>query len=81
MGISWRMPLVAVAEIIGSLLFMIPKWRALGALVMLSITTGMLLHHLVLDTAMPGLAIGIIIFAINLWMIFDNWSKYHPIWS
>lgn len=81
MAISWLMPLVAVAEIVGGILFMIPKLRALGALIMLPITTGILLHHLVLDPAMPGMAIGIIIFAINLWILFDNWSKYRPIWS
>lgn len=80
-AISWLMPLVAVAEIIGGLLFIIPKLRALGALIMLPISTGILLHHLVLDTAMPGMAISIIIFAINLWILFDNWSKYRPIWN
>ncbi len=81
MAITWLMPLVAVAEIIGGILFMIPKWRALGALIMLPVTTGILLHHLVLEPEMPGLAIGVIVFAINLWILFDNWSKYRPIWS
>lgn len=81
MAIKWLMPLVAVAEIVGGLLFIIPKLRALGALIMLPVSVGILLHHLVLDTAMPGLAISIVIFLINIWVLFDNWGRYKHIWS
>ena len=74
------MPLVAVAEIIGAILFITPRYRALGALIMLPVSVGIVLHHLVLAPEMPGLAIGIVVFAINLWIIADNWRKYRPIW-
>jgi len=37
MEISWLMPLIAVAEIVGGLLFIIPKVRALGAIVIFPI--------------------------------------------
>lgn len=33
MEIGWLMPLIAVAEIIGGVLFIIPKYRALGAII------------------------------------------------
>ena len=33
MTIGWLMPLVGIAEIVGGILFIIPKTRALGALV------------------------------------------------
>ena len=79
-AISWLMPLVAVAEIIGAILFITPRYRALGALIMLPVSVGIVLHHLVLAPEMPGLAIGIVVFAINLWIIADNWRKYRPIW-
>ena len=79
MAITWLLPLVAVAEIIGGILFMVPKLRALGALIMLPVTVGILLHHSVIEP--QGLIIGIVVFAINVWIIADNWGKYKPIWS
>jgi len=78
-AITWLMPLIAVAEIIGGILFIAPKYRALGALIMLPISVGILLHHVVVEPA--GLIIGIVVFVINAWIIFDNWGKYRPIWS
>ena len=72
----WLMPLVAVIEILGGLLFIFPKTRALGAIVILPIMVGIILHNAVF---MPsGLAIAGPFFLINLWMIGDNWEKYKP---
>lgn len=72
--IIWLMPLVAVIEIVGGLLFIFPKTRALGAIVILPITVGIILHNAVF---MPsGLAIAGPFFLINIWMIFDNSEKY-----
>jgi len=34
MQIGWLMPLIAIAEIIGGILFMLPKLRALGAVIL-----------------------------------------------
>ena len=63
-------------EILGGLLFIFPKTRALGAIVILPITIGIILHNAVF---MPeGLAIAGPFFLINLWMIGDNWEKYKP---
>ena len=74
--IVWLMPLVGAIEILGGLLFIFPKTRALGAIVILPITTGIILHNAVF---MPeGLAIAGPFFLINLWMIGDNWEKYKP---
>lgn len=70
----WLMPLVGFIEILGGALFIFPKTRALGAIVILPITIGIILHNAVF---MPsGLAIAGPFFLINLWMIFDNWEKY-----
>ncbi|WP_343487800.1 DoxX family membrane protein [Allomuricauda sp. d1] len=79
MAIKWLFPLVAVAEIVGGILLMIPKYRALGALVMLPVSTGILLHHVAIEPA--GLIIGIVVFAINLWALLDNWGKYKPLFG
>jgi uncharacterized membrane protein YphA (DoxX/SURF4 family) len=77
MAISWLMPLVAIVEIVGGLLFIFPKTRALGAIVILPIMIGIMLHNAVY---MPiGLAIAGIFLLINLWVLFDNKNKYQSI--
>ena len=76
MQITWLMPLVAVAEIIGGVLFAVPKTRALGAITILPVMVGIVLTH-VID--MPtGLPVAIVLFAINAWVIFENREKYLP---
>ncbi|MBK7105816.1 MAG: DoxX family protein [Ignavibacteriae bacterium] len=72
--IGWLLPLIAVAEIIGGILFMIPKFRALGAVVIFPVMVGILLTHIVNEPS--GLPIAIILFAINIWVIIENRAKY-----
>jgi putative oxidoreductase len=45
MEISWLMPLIAVAEITGGLLFITNKYRALGAILIFPVMIGILLTH------------------------------------
>lgn len=77
MTIGWLMPLVAVVEIIGGILFIIPKTRALGAIVIFPVIIGILLTHIV--NAPSGLPIAIVLFLINLWVLYENRRKYYPI--
>lgn len=74
MKITWLMPLVGAIETLGGLLFVIPKTRALGAIVILPVMVGIMLHNTLVDQS--GLMIALPLFAINLWMIGDNWGKY-----
>ena len=74
MEISWLMPLVGFAEVIGGLLFVIPKTRALGAIVIFPIMIGILLTNTINEPS--GLPIALPLFAINLWVIYDNREKY-----
>ncbi len=76
MEIGWLIPLVAVGEIIGGLLFITNKFRALGAIIIFPIMIGVLLIHI--TTAPSGLPIAIVLFAINLWVIIENREKYMP---
>jgi uncharacterized membrane protein YphA (DoxX/SURF4 family) len=76
MTIKWLLPLIAVAEITGGLLFMIPKFRALGAIVIFPVMVGILLTHIVL--APSGLPMALVLLAIELWVIFENRKKYLP---
>jgi len=74
MQIKWLMPLVGAIEVIGGLLFILPKTRALGAIVILPIMVGVILHNAIY---MPsGLGIAGVMFLINLWVIIDNRRKY-----
>lgn len=79
MTIQWLLPLVALVEIIGGILFAIPKYRALGAIVILPVMVGIVIHHLVHDVA--GVGVGLIMFLINLWALWENRGKYAPIVS
>ncbi len=73
---GWIIALVAIAEIVGGVLLMIPKTRALGAIVLFPVILGIFLFHAV--QAQDGLIMGLVLFAINLWVIFDNKEKYMP---
>jgi uncharacterized membrane protein YphA (DoxX/SURF4 family) len=74
MAIAWLMPLVGVVEIIGGLLFMIPKTRALGALVIFPVMVGILLCNTITDTS--GFPIAMVFFAINIWVLIEERKKY-----
>lgn len=75
--IAWLMPLIALAELIGGILLIFPRTRALGALVVLPVMVGVLLTHIFVDPSQ--IIIAIVIWAILLWILFDNKEKYLPI--
>lgn len=68
--ITWLMALVGFVEILGGLLFIIPKTRALGALVIFPVMIGILLISIV--AASDGLPIALILLLINIGVIYDN---------
>ncbi len=74
--IGWLMPLIAVVELLGGILFAIPKTRALGAIVIFPVMTGILLVHIF--NAPEGLPMALMLMAINLYVIFTNQDKYLP---
>lgn len=74
MTIGWLMPLVGIAEIVGGILFIIPKTRALGALVIFPVMIGILLTNII--TAPSGLPIALVLLAIEIWIIIGNRNRY-----
>jgi uncharacterized membrane protein YphA (DoxX/SURF4 family) len=76
MTIKWLMPLIAIAEIVGGILFITNKYRALGAIIIFPVMIGILLTH-ILDYP-SGLPIALVLFAIHIWVIIENRSKYLP---
>ena len=76
MEISWLMPLIAVAEIIGGVLFITNKFRALGAIIIFPVLIGVLLTHAIYLPS--GLPIALILLAVEIWVIIENREKYLP---
>ncbi|HXB41886.1 MAG TPA: DoxX family membrane protein [Bacteroidia bacterium] len=76
MTIGWLFPLIAVAEIIGGILFITNKYRALGAIIIFPVLIGILLTHIMY--APSGLPIALVLFAIEIWVIIENREKYMP---
>jgi uncharacterized membrane protein YphA (DoxX/SURF4 family) len=77
MQITWLMPLVGVIEIIGGVLFIIPKYHALGSIIILPVMVGILLLNIF--DAPSGLPIALVLFAINVWVIIENRDKFKPL--
>ncbi len=76
MEIGWILPLVAVAEILGGLLVMIPKTRALGAIILFPVMVGAVITNVMYYK--QGLPMVIVVAAILLWIIFEERNKYLP---
>ncbi|HLU50939.1 MAG TPA: DoxX family protein [Flavobacteriaceae bacterium] len=77
--IVWLFPLIGIAEIIGGLLIIIPKTRALGAVIFFPVAVGILLTHIFVDPS--GLIIALVVWALLLWIICENWEKYRPMFK
>lgn len=72
--IGWLMPLVGTFEILGGLLIIFRKTRALGVLVIVPILTGIFLSNV--NTMPSALPVVIVMIAAILWIIVENRHKY-----
>jgi uncharacterized membrane protein YphA (DoxX/SURF4 family) len=77
--IGWLLPLVGAVEVLGGLLIIIPKTRALGALMIFPIMVGIVLTNIVQDSS--GLPIAGVFTAILIWIMYDNKEKYAPLFK
>ncbi len=75
--IGWLMPLVGFAELVGGIMVIIPKTRALGALIIFPVMVGIFLTNIVQDIS--GLPIAIVFGVILVWIMIDNKEKYLPL--
>jgi len=75
--ISWLMPLIGFAEVLGGLLILFPRTRALGILIVFPVMVGVLLTHIF--TAPEGLPMALVIWAVLIWIIYENRERYLPI--
>lgn len=74
MEISWLMPLIGSVELLGGLLVIIPRTRALAAILVTPVMTGVLFTHF--TVAPDGIPVVIVIWLILGWIIFENREKY-----
>lgn len=74
---GWLFPLIAIVEIIGGVLCILPRTRALGAIVLLPVMVGILLFNIVSNPS--GIIIAAALFVANLWIILVNKERYLPI--
>ena len=77
MEIGWLMPLVGAAEVLGGVLIIFTKTRALGALIIFPVMVGILLTNIVQSTS--GLPIALVLSAILIWIMYENRKKYLPL--
>lgn len=75
-SISWLMPLIGFIEVVGGVLIIFKRTRALGAIMILPIMVGIMLTHL--TVAPEGLPMALILLAILVWVIVENREKYLP---
>lgn len=76
MAIGWLMPLVAIVEIVGGVLLALPKTRALGAIVLLPVITGIVAHHFHMGDLIQGPVP--VFFLVVIWAIIDSKEQYMP---
>jgi len=79
--LSWLMPLVGAVEVVGGILFIAPKTRALGTIVILPVMVGIVLHNVEKYPTTVGITISLVLLLINLWIIIDNREKYKALLS
>ena len=77
--IGWLIPLVGIVEIIAGILFIIPKYRALGAIIILPVMIGILLVNIF--NAPSGLPIALALLAINIWAMIEDRHKLAPLFK
>ncbi|OYQ37230.1 DoxX family protein [Flavobacterium cyanobacteriorum] len=77
MQITWLMPLVGIVEIVGGVLFITNRYRALGAVIILPVMIGILLTNIFSEPS--GLPISGTLFIINIWAMYENREKYRPL--
>lgn len=75
-SISWLMPLIGFIEVVGGVLIIFKRTRALGAIMILPIMVGIVLTHF--TVAPEGLPMALILLAILVWVIVENREKYLP---
>lgn len=77
--IGWIMPLVGTVEVLGGVLIILPRFRALGAVIILPVMVGIVLTNIVQDTS--GLPFALVLSAILISIMYQNKEKYSALFE
>jgi len=77
--IGWLMPLVGTVEVLGGILIIIPRFRALGAIIILPVMVGIVLTNIVQDSS--GLPFALVVTAILISIMIQNKEKYSALFK
>jgi len=75
-SIVWLMPLIGIAEIVGGILYIVPRFRALGVIIITPVLVGIILAHI--TVAPEGLPMALVLLAIHIWVVVENRAKFLP---
>jgi len=76
MQVGWLIPLLGAVQVLGGILVIIPRFSALGAVIISPVVAGIMLTHLTI--APEGLPGALALFVILIWLIVENKEKYLP---
>lgn len=76
MTIGWLLPLVGFGEVLGGLLLIFKRTRALGVVVIFPVLVGIILANI--NTAPSALPVTFVLAAVVIWAMIENWHKYLP---
>lgn len=74
MELGWLMPLVGFVEVIGGVLIILPRTRALGALIIFPVMVGIILMSIFQNTS--ALPIVVALSVVLGWVMYENRNKY-----
>jgi putative oxidoreductase len=74
---GYLVPMLKVFELLVGLAFLVNRFMALACVVAFPITLNILVYHMVL--APEGLAVGILLFAGNLFLAYQYRTRYQPV--
>lgn len=74
---GYALPLIYGLEVVGGLLLLLGGWQALALLLLAPVTANIILYDMVLNPA--GLAIGIAVAAIHIFLLWRCRAAYTPL--
>ena len=73
------MTFVKATEVVVGVLLLAGRWVPLALLALLPVTVNILLFHLFLDPALPGMGVAVLVFALNAFLIWPYRAHYAPL--
>lgn len=76
MATGYMFPFIAVTEIVAGALLLANRFVPVALVIIAPVTLNILLFHIFLDSS--GLVMGIVVFALNLYLLFSYKKYYDP---